>query len=708
MRESVDGRVGLGCAILFEVMNSSRWAPTALRLALAVLLPAAIGCGDSTGLSQGSGALQVDRARIDFGRVFIGLAPIETVTVRNVGNAPLTFQVTLAGDAEGYAFGPGQALLGPNGSMQVQVLFRPRRTGERQALLSFSSDATNNATAAVDLVAVAVEVPDCEDGNGCTVDTFDLDTERCIHTAEALPCNDFNACTSADTCVDGICLGQGVLCDDGDVCTDDACDPEAGCVHIPTGACDDGNPCTRDICSPVFGCAHENLSDGTTCDIGEQCKTASICLGGQCEGVNIPDGQRCDDGDPCSDLERCIDGVCIDPTYTPPLVGEVAFTTTVAALAPGAAQNLIVDRNDTAFVGTEGGVTAIEECGQVQWVNDEIGTPQFSAAVSLPGLLTIPVGSRIHDLDSRDGAVIGSLDLTTALETVTASTATVTAQIIDIAVRASGALVASVTRTVTTTVSEQTEGYLIEVNALHTIATVLQNLGPRYASRVALDVDESVVAILRDGAADGGLGQDQLVRLGIDGVPGGSWSSSTIDGLRTDLALGPDGEVLWAAGLTRIDRQGELLSLLPPPNDPNNIRSGSPITFDTRVYALVQSTGGPATLVALTSTGGPTLFELPLPGPTIQHSPVVDAAGQVYLVTSEGHVLIVSPQGQIALESPLPLTSTPVEGITLTLTSRGFLLLAAEDTLFSIKGVNRLANSSWPRHRRDNLSTSHR
>jgi len=41
-------------------------------------------------------------------------------------------------------------------------------------------------------------------------------------------------------------------CDDNDPCTDDTCDPNAGCIHTPTN-CDDGSVCTVDSCSPGGG-----------------------------------------------------------------------------------------------------------------------------------------------------------------------------------------------------------------------------------------------------------------------------------------------------------------------------------------------------------------------------------------------------------------------------------------------------------------------
>src|SRR5262249_19147829 len=68
-------------------------------------------------------------------------------------------------------------------------------------------------------------------------------------------CDDGNACTAADGCLAGQCLGSAVNCDDANVCTTDGCDPATGCTHTPI-SCDDANPCTTDTCNPASGCLH--------------------------------------------------------------------------------------------------------------------------------------------------------------------------------------------------------------------------------------------------------------------------------------------------------------------------------------------------------------------------------------------------------------------------------------------------------------------
>ena len=51
---------------------------------------------------------------------------------------------------------------------------------------------------------------------------------------DGTPCSDGNACTVGDSCAGGACTaGASLSCDDGDLCTDDTCEPIGGCVFAP-------------------------------------------------------------------------------------------------------------------------------------------------------------------------------------------------------------------------------------------------------------------------------------------------------------------------------------------------------------------------------------------------------------------------------------------------------------------------------------------
>ena len=62
------------------------------------------------------------------------------------------------------------------------------------------------------------------------------------------PCSDGNACTLADTCEEGVCIGGGPPeCDDSNPCTVDTCKPAVGCQNTDnTSPCNDGNACTQE------------------------------------------------------------------------------------------------------------------------------------------------------------------------------------------------------------------------------------------------------------------------------------------------------------------------------------------------------------------------------------------------------------------------------------------------------------------------------
>ncbi|MFH1111023.1 MAG: thrombospondin type 3 repeat-containing protein [Planctomycetota bacterium] len=90
-------------------------------------------------------------------------------------------------------------------------------------------------------------------------------------------------------------------CDDGDVCTDDSCDPAVGCVHVNnTASCDDGKFCSLvDRCSGG-GC----VGTGNPCSAGQFCDEAND----RC--VTCFTDAHCSDGVFCNGVETCINGAC--------------------------------------------------------------------------------------------------------------------------------------------------------------------------------------------------------------------------------------------------------------------------------------------------------------------------------------------------------------------------------------------------------------
>lgn len=184
----------------------------------------------------------------------------------------------------------------------------------------------------------------------------------------AKSCDDGDACTQTDICVEGACVGTNPLICTGDACNDaGACDPATGlCTDTPKAngtACDDGDACTQmdtcedgacigsdpvictsagecydvGVCDPATGlCVDQPKANGTACDDTDACTQTDTCQDGTCVGSDPvactaeachvaacdpvtglctdsvePNGTACDDGDACTQTDTCVDGICV-------------------------------------------------------------------------------------------------------------------------------------------------------------------------------------------------------------------------------------------------------------------------------------------------------------------------------------------------------------------------------------------------------------
>ncbi|MBN2498016.1 MAG: hypothetical protein JXR96_25715, partial [Deltaproteobacteria bacterium] len=126
-------------------------------------------------------------------------------------------------------------------------------------------------------------------------------------------CDDGDACTRSDACQAGVCTGADpVICQSADDCHASECNPASGeCVSstLPDGtACDDGDACTRDDACLAGSCAGEAV----ICEPLDGCHSAGTCdpASGACTNPAAPDGTACDDGDACTLEDACRAGVC--------------------------------------------------------------------------------------------------------------------------------------------------------------------------------------------------------------------------------------------------------------------------------------------------------------------------------------------------------------------------------------------------------------
>lgn len=145
----------------------------------------------------------------------------------------------------------------------------------------------------------------CEDKNPCTTDAYSSSDDTCTHApaGDGIACDDGDVCFTGKKCSKKKCSGGTAsnTCTDGNACTTDSCDSAVGCTFTANSvtcsdgngctssdkcangacsgtaiSCDDSNACTDDACDPVAGCTHKTKSDGTDCGNNSSC-VKGIC-----------------------------------------------------------------------------------------------------------------------------------------------------------------------------------------------------------------------------------------------------------------------------------------------------------------------------------------------------------------------------------------------------------------------------------------------
>jgi hypothetical protein len=106
--------------------------------------------------------------------------------------------------------------------------------------IAFSENNGTNLLASQSLMA-AHRPPNCDDGDPCTVDSYN--GKECEHKPKV--CDDGDPNTN-DYCYNGVCYNTTKNCDDGNPCTVDSFNG-VSCVNTSMN-CDDHNACTIDTC----------------------------------------------------------------------------------------------------------------------------------------------------------------------------------------------------------------------------------------------------------------------------------------------------------------------------------------------------------------------------------------------------------------------------------------------------------------------------
>jgi len=173
----------------------------------------------------------------------------------------------------------------------------------------------------VDGACVAANEADYEDGNPCTKDICNqgIEIQHVPITDFTKECDDKDACTTGDVCLQGECKGKPKDCSDGIACTLDTCDAATGCISSGDGTkCNDGDPCTKDACDLAVGCTVDGAVAGAACNDKNKCTENDMCAAdGSCSGTSICMCQQdvdCTSANKCLGQQVCVKNVCvIDP-----------------------------------------------------------------------------------------------------------------------------------------------------------------------------------------------------------------------------------------------------------------------------------------------------------------------------------------------------------------------------------------------------------
>jgi len=221
---------------------------------------------------------------------------------------------------------------------------------------------------------------------------------------QPINCDDGNLCTN-DTCNNGVCSHSLAPC--GNFCSPAVCNASTGqCVAVVKN-CDDGNPCTTDsqYCDPKLGPTCSNVLNSTMCDDGDAC-TAEVCNPEAAPGTNPcqRSNTTCAAPNPCQNFLGCDSKLgCQYSNYTCANISTWCNPYVCEVSAGGCVKNPVICPNKdrgcfiascTDNVTTNG--TLIGQCNL-----DEVS--DFSQAVSTNGVLC-PL---VYNNDAKVAAITG-------------------------------------------------------------------------------------------------------------------------------------------------------------------------------------------------------------------------------------------------------------------------------------------------------------
>lgn len=266
--------------------------------------------------------LRVQPAELDFGRVLEGATKVESVTLTAATRAAISVQ--LSTDAPFSVAGTAEVPGG--GDLVVPVTFRAGDS-EVEGVLRLT---VGDRSAELRLHGVGVRPPDCRPSAECVVSVYSLEEDRCIESqaADDAPCDPASVCLEQGRCRSGQCLGIARRCDDNDVCTDDACAMDIGCIHTTHTCPRPAGACRVATCDSRLGCGEGPAPDLTECG-PVNCTEVNFCFSGACQRQPTPDGLPCGPAFACLPEAQCHNQACTRiteadwaPSWSAPLPGE--------------------------------------------------------------------------------------------------------------------------------------------------------------------------------------------------------------------------------------------------------------------------------------------------------------------------------------------------------------------------------------------------
>jgi hypothetical protein len=266
--------------------------------------------------------LRVQPAELEFGRVLEGGTRVLTVTLTSATRAaiPVGLETEAPFEVAANADVPG------GGDVVVPVTFRAGSTEEEGVLRLVVGD----RSAVIRLHGIGVRPPDCRPSAVCVVSVYSLEEDRCIESQspDDAPCDTASVCLEQGRCRAGQCLGIARRCDDNDLCTDDACAMDLGCIHTPHVCPNPGGTCRVATCDSLLGCGDGPAPDLTSCG-PQDCIEVNFCFMGACRKMPTPDGLPCSPAVACLPEAQCQNQVCArvseaewSPSWSARLTGE--------------------------------------------------------------------------------------------------------------------------------------------------------------------------------------------------------------------------------------------------------------------------------------------------------------------------------------------------------------------------------------------------